>query len=171
ADALVKEVEQRAQDRGPALSTGEVGGLRAAARAALDSIASVIEPIDAAAGSNRFDSPPEIGQTVFLAAFGAEGVVRGLSGKDVDVEVRGKRMRVPLSGLRRAKTDLGDRFSGTKTAKTDPRDRFGASRGLTKSGGSAGGPTRELVLIGATVDDALDRLEKFLDDAVLNDER
>jgi DNA mismatch repair protein MutS2 len=31
--------------------------------------------------------------------------------------------------------------------------------------------TREIVLIGSTVDDALGRIEKFLDDALLNDER
>ena len=164
ADALVKEVEQRAHDRGPSLSTGEVGSLRAEARAALESIASVIEPGDDAATSDRFDSPPAIGQTVLLAAFGAEGIVRGLSGNDVDVEVRGKRMRVPLSGLRRS----GGGQSGSATKPSAIRS--GGSRGQSKSGGAAG-PARELVLIGATVDDALDRLEKFLDDAVLNDER
>jgi DNA mismatch repair protein MutS2 len=163
ADALVKEVEQRAHDRGPALSTGEVGGLRAEARAALESIASVIEPADAGLVSDRFDSPPDVGQTVILAAFGAEGIVRGFSGKDVDVEVRGKRMRVPLSGLRREGSAAA---ASTKSSVI----RSGPSRGQTKAG-AVSGPARELVLIGATVDDALDRLEKFLDDALLNDER
>jgi DNA mismatch repair protein MutS2 len=33
------------------------------------------------------------------------------------------------------------------------------------------GPTRDLVLIGATVDEAIARAEKFLDDALLADER
>ena len=33
------------------------------------------------------------------------------------------------------------------------------------------GPTREIVLIGSTVDDAVARAEKFLDDALLADER
>ena len=164
ADALVKDVEQRAHGSGPALSTGEVGGLRAEARAALESIASVIEPGDAGAASDRFDSPPAIGQTVLLAAFGADGIVRGVTGKDVDVEVRGKRMRVPLSGLRRTNRQAE---SGSKVSSS----RSGLSRGQIKPGVTAAGPTRELVLIGVTVDDALDRLEKFLDDAIVNDER
>ena len=33
------------------------------------------------------------------------------------------------------------------------------------------GPTREIVLIGSTVEDAVTRAEKFLDDALLADER
>lgn len=165
ADALVKEVEQRAHDRGPALSTGEVGGLRAEARAALESIASVIEPGDISTASDRFEAPPEIGLTVLLAAFGAEGIVRGVTGKDVDVEVRGKRMRVPLSGLRRTGSHAEPRSGGNPGSK-DP-----GLRRVSKPGGVSGGPTKELVLIGATVDDALDRLEKFLDDALLNDDR
>ena len=33
------------------------------------------------------------------------------------------------------------------------------------------GPTRDLVLIGTTVDEAIARAEKFLDDALLADER
>lgn len=32
-------------------------------------------------------------------------------------------------------------------------------------------PTREIVLIGSTVDDAVSRVEKFLDEALLNDSR
>ena len=73
-------------------------------------------------------------------------------------------MRVPLSGLRRS--GGGPRGSDAKSSSS----RSGPSRGQSKAG-PVGGPARELVLIGATVDDALDRLEKFLDDAVLNDER
>jgi DNA mismatch repair protein MutS2 len=159
-------VEQRVQERSPALSTGEVGSLRAEARAALESIASVIDTADQPAESGRFQVPPALGETVLLAAFGAEGIVRGMAGTDVDVEVRGKRMRVPLAGLRKA----GGRAAASAEKRTAVGRGTGAKPGAA-SGGPAGGPTREIVLIGSTVDDAVARVEKFLDDAVLADER
>src|SRR4029079_1120184 len=98
----------------------------------------------------------------WLAAFGTEGIVRGTSGKDVDVEVRGKRMRVPLAGLKNMK--------GMRDVKTPQRPATLAG-GSKRAGAALSGPARELVLIGSTVDDALARLEKFVDDALLNDER
>ena len=48
-----------------------------------------------------FDEPPAAGEAVFVATFGASGIVRGVSGQHVDVDVRGKRMRVKLADLRR----------------------------------------------------------------------
>ncbi len=161
AEALAETAQQRAQGRGPVLTTGEVGSIRAEARAALGEIESSIDSVPAA-DEPGFDVPPAPGQRVWLAAFGTDGIVRGASGKDVDVEVRGKRMRVPLSGLKDVK--------GMKDVKasTRPATVAGASK---RSAAALSGPAREIVLIGSTVDDALTRLEKFLDDALLNDER
>jgi DNA mismatch repair protein MutS2 len=165
ADALVEQAGQRAHGRPPVLSTGDVGALRAEARAALGEIESEIVAGNPAAASDTFDEPPVIGQTVLVAAFGAEAIVRGTGGKDIDVEVRGKRMRVPLSGLRKT--------GGAPVASVLRRAPAGGTRPGAQAGGTAGlsAPTRDLVLIGSTVDEAVARAEKFLDDALLADER
>jgi DNA mismatch repair protein MutS2 len=166
ADALADQAEKRAHGRATVLSTGEVGTLRAEARAALGAIESTIDSSASSTEAAGFDQPPAIGETVLLASFGAEGIVRGFSGADVDVEVRGKRMRVPLAGLRKA----GSRPPAS-SGKTTPVGRATGAKLGTASGGLATVPTREIVLVGSTVDAAVDRVEKFLDDALLNDDR
>jgi DNA mismatch repair protein MutS2 len=161
AEALAETAEKRAQTRGPLLSTGEVGSLRAEARTALGEIESSIATSPASDDTSGFTEAPAPGQKVWVTTFGAEGIARGGHGKDVDVEVRGKRMRVPLSALRAP----GAVFSAKPGPKEKgPSPSFSKGRPLTSA-------TRELVLIGSTVDDALGRIEKFLDDALLNDER
>jgi len=121
ADALAGEAEKRAKQRTPVLNTGEVGDLRAQAREALGHIESTVLDASAPAADDAgFDGPPEPGQRVFVVSFGTEGIVRGSSGKYVDVEIRGKRMRVPLSGVR----------PGSDRGQT--RVRPGSDRGQTR---------------------------------------
>ena len=99
ADALGERVDGRGA--APRLSTGDVGSLRADARAALGTIAERLDATDAPnAEPDRLEEPPNIGQTVFVSTFGTEGIVRGTSGQDIDVEIRGKRLRVKLDSLR-----------------------------------------------------------------------
>jgi len=164
AEALSDQAESRAKNRAPVLSTGEVGSLRAEARAALGEIESTLGTAPATEAA-PLDAPPAVGATVWLVAFGAEGIVRGVSGNDVDVEVRGKRMRVKVSAIRKA---------GSQPAVSNQKSAAGRNLGAksgTASGGLGLGVTKELVLIGSTIDDATARVEKFLDDALLADER
>ncbi len=167
AEALAETAERRATTRAPVLSTGEVGDLRTEARAALGAIGAVIEgsaPADDDA--LRFTSPPDMGQAVYVASFGADGVVRGVAGHRIDVEIRGKRMRVRLDDLRRR----GPKDEGSSE---DKRARSSNQAARPKPGGVdvTSRAAAELVLIGATVDDAIDRAEKFLDTALLGEER
>ena len=167
AEALAETAERRATTRAPVLSTGEVGDLRTEARAALGAIGAVIEgsaPADDDA--LRFTSPPDMGQAVYVASFGADGVVRGVAGHRIDVEIRGKRMRVRLDDLRRR----GPKDEGSRE---DKRARSSNQAARPKPGGVdvTSRAAAELVLIGATVDDAIDRAEKFLDTALLGEER
>ena len=168
-DAVVTRLKTKADalvERAPALSTGDLGGLRAEARAALGEIESTVIASASAPESGEFDTPPAAGDRVIVAAFGAEAIVSAELGKDVDVEVRGKRMRVPMSGLRKiGRGDPSPARSGSGS-RGNMRPAAGSS-----SSGLMTGPTREIVLIGSTVDDALTRAEKFLDDALLADER
>ena len=162
AGSLVRHADSRAR---PALSTGEIGGLRAQARTALDAVADRLDvPSPEPSGdAGPLDAPPDVGQSVLVASFGAAGVVRGVAGKHVDVEVRGKRMRVALKDLRR---HVGGEPGGAQE-KTQSR-RAAVSAPARPSTLEA---ARELMVIGATVDDGIDRVDRFLDDALLSDER
>lgn len=158
ADVLRRQAEQRAAS-GAALSTGEVGGLGAEARAALGALSGTLD--GGAPPELALEAPPAVGDTVFVASLNAEGIVRQVSDKQVEVEVRGKRLRTRPSDLRRpaaARVDERNRRRGTPAAvRLDAPLREG--------------PTHDLVLIGSTVDEAIDRAAKFLDDALLADER
>jgi DNA mismatch repair protein MutS2 len=147
----------------PAVSTGDVGQLRAEARTALGAIGEPIDVGGSDGGPAALERPPAIGDSVYVATFGAEGIVRGVSGAKIDVDVRGKRMRVSLTDLR-AKSN-GEPASGGRKSST----RGGVSVDVASR--SSGGPAAELMVIGNTVDEALGRAEKFLDAALLNDER
>jgi DNA mismatch repair protein MutS2 len=162
AETLEEQAARRAAARGPVLTTGEVGGLRREARAALGAVADMVgsagmpEPAE-----TLLSDPPSVGQTVFVSSVRSEAIVRGVSGAHVEVEVRGKRIRTALSDLRQAGANRRPATSDVRTPSrrvhvdTVPRD---------------GMASRELVVVGCTVDEAIDRAEKFLDAALLADE-
>jgi DNA mismatch repair protein MutS2 len=162
AQALASAVE--APSSRPRLSTGDVGTLRSDARTALGAIADRLRDSATPGTSDmQFEELPAAGEAVFVATVGASGVVREASGKHVDVDVRGKRMRVRLADLRRPDTHA------TEPVKSRPIARGGAITAAMAAADARA--NRELVVIGSTVDQALDRAEKFLDDALLSDER
>ncbi len=161
ADAMGDRQQARLASRAPVLSTGDVGALRADARAAVTAVGEAITGAPEAKAEPRLDEPPALGQKVFIASFGTEGIVRGVAGERIDVEVRGKRMRVALSDLR-LRGDAGAEGS------TDRAPRHTSVSAPSRSSSAA---TRELVVIGSTVDEAITRAEKFLDDALLADEK
>jgi DNA mismatch repair protein MutS2 len=162
ADALADRGQARAASHQPVLSTGEVGALRSEARAALGAVGDALGTEPSSDADHALAAPPAIGQTVFVAPFAAEGIVRGLSGDRVDVDVRGKRMRVALK-------DLRARSAGDAARAATSRTR--GSSAVTAPARATSAATRELVVIGSTVDEAITRAEKFLDDALLADER
>src|SRR5262249_26272285 len=93
------------------VTTRDIGSLRSEARAALDSGG---DPLVASGGEpppdQMFESAPDVGDTVYVATFGSDGLVRSVSGKQIEVDVRGKRMRVGLKDLRKRGT--GNREQG-----------------------------------------------------------
>ena len=155
AGALVKGAR-------PSLSTGDIGGLRSEARQALETVAGSIEGSSSeAAGAEPLAEAPDVGDVIHVASFGTDGIVRAVSGKQIEVEIRGKRMRVGLKDLR-SRGAAERRSSGAE--RPQPR----SSEASTLRGSVA---SRDLVLVGSTIDDAVDRAEKFLDQALLADER
>ena len=145
--------------RAAGLSTGEVGEARAHARAALDAIAT--QTTDRGADLGPPAEPEELalqrvapGSRVSVGALGLEGVVIDVHGKHAEVDVRGKRLRASLRDLR-------------PLAAPPPAAAVRVNVDLQPRQGSLS----ELNVIGATVEEALDKVEKFLDQSLVSDVR
>jgi DNA mismatch repair protein MutS2 len=90
---------------------------------------------------------------VVVGALGLEGVVLEQHGKGVDVEVRGKRLRVPLRDLQLVSAPA---VAPVVRVNVDLQPRESS--------------LSELNVIGCTVDEALARTEKFLDSSTVTDQ-
>jgi DNA mismatch repair protein MutS2 len=167
ADALAEQAEKSATGRAQAVTTGQMGDLKRDARVALDSVAGVLGDAQETGGEEPLSEPPDPGDRVFVPAFQAEGVVRSVSGKHVEVDVRGMRTRVAVRDLRRPPVHEGRHELRTRGAS----DSRAAGRVRVSAAPRDAAAARELVVVGSTVDQAIDRAEKFLDDALLADER
>ncbi len=160
-DALVTDASRGAR----LVTTGDTGAARADARAALDAIGERVRrgepaspsPQPAAASPGQPSRAAAVGDRVLVGAFGLEGIVKGVSGREAEVDVRGKRLRTRLDELR----VVGGAAPAQKPAQVrvnvelQPRE----------------GSLTELNVIGCNVDEALSRAERFLDEALLGELR
>ena len=89
-----------------------------------------------------------------VGALGLEGVVVELRGKHAEVDVNGKRLRAALRDLR---------VTGTAA----PSHRVNVNIDLQPREGSLS----EVNVIGCTVDEAIARVEKFLDESTVSDQQ
>jgi DNA mismatch repair protein MutS2 len=146
------------------IPTGATGGARADARAALDAIEDRLHR-SAAGPGGAVAAPPApadqsrpavAGDRVVVGSLGLEGQVRSVSGRDAEVEIRGKRLRARLTDLR-VIAGTGGPPAATVRVNVDLQPREGLRS--------------ELNLVGSTVDDALVRAEKFLDDASITEQK
>lgn len=160
-------LEKQQQKRIAAIPTGVTGDLRVAARTALDAIADRVREgstpgappglaADAAPGSGPAGEA-KVGDRVEVGLLRLQGVVQALSGRDAEVDVNGKRMRVKLGELRKV---------GGAAAPATPSVRV-----TLASRGEAAGTKTDLNVIGCTVDEAIDRADKFLDEAAMQELR
>jgi DNA mismatch repair protein MutS2 len=95
---------------------------------------------------------------VLVGALQVEGVVLSLSERDAEVDVRGKRLRARLDELTVIGSTAGSSAHASQVrvnVEMQPRE----------------GISTEVNLIGCNVDDALTRMEKFLDDAVVSEQK
>ena len=157
--SLEREAAGRIDHRKPALSTGDRGSLRAEAQAAIESVARAMEMPAPAPPPSPAAPPPdiEVGAWVTVATLGVDGAVQSLHGHDAEVEVNGKRLRVPLAALRAA--------SGRRAAPRRPRSQVAIHVE------EPAGALEELNVIGCRVDEALSRVEKHLDHALMSETR
>ena len=152
--------EQAARQAAAGPSTGDTGRIRGEARAAVDALIEKYRhdqtpatPVDAAPAR-----AVAVGDRVVLGPLGLEGVVVNVHDREAEVDVRGKRFRAHANELR---------LLGGSPPKPPPAPvRVNVQLQPREGAGSS-----ELLLVGNTVDQALDRLEKFLDETLLSDQR
>ena len=152
--------EQAARGAAVTPSTGDTGRLRSDARTAIDALVDKYRkpessPPAADAAPTR---APVVGDRVSIGSLGFEGIVASVHDRDAEVEVRGKRFRAHVGDLR---------VIGGAPQRAEP----GAVRVSVQLQPREGTVSSELLLVGQTVDQALDRLDKFLDEILLSEQR
>jgi DNA mismatch repair protein MutS2 len=160
----VELTQQAARRTAATLSTGEAGSARADARAALER---VVGRLKTGTESGRTatqvptpesQGPIEPGARVTVGALGLEGVVIEVHGKHAEIDMKGKRLRAPLRDLRaigRAGQSEGTPAQVRVNVDLQPRE----------------GALSEVNVIGCTVDEAIARVEKFLDESTVSDQQ
>jgi DNA mismatch repair protein MutS2 len=153
AEAMAEKASLRA-----AVNTGETGSARAEARAEIDRIVKDLRhpaPEMVNSGSDpSFTMQPEIGSKVTVGGLGLEGIVASIDGNRAEIDVRGKRITAKLKELRV--------ISGA-AQQAPPKVRVNVDLKPRE------GLLSELNVIGMTVDQAIDRVSRFLDDTLVTD--
>jgi DNA mismatch repair protein MutS2 len=154
-DEMVGDIRRRAEDSlrglGPAPRARFEAGLERAksgARARLE--AEALGKPEVAAPEAPPEAALEVGSRVRVVSLGVEGVVLGQAGRQVEVAV----------GRMKAQRPVGDLEVIGGAPKLPENVRF-------ESASREAGASSELRVIGCTRDEALERLDKFLDDAFL----
>jgi DNA mismatch repair protein MutS2 len=172
SNALIEKASRRVA--GVAIHTGETGAARAEARAAIERIAEALRnPSSPGEGAGpgssatdgrtghagTADAVPTIGARVAVGGLGLEGTVVAISGSHVEVDVRGKRMRAKVKDLR-------------VVGPPSPKTPAGQSRvRVTVDLKPREGLLSEINVIGCTVEEAVDRVSRFLDGTMVTDLR
>jgi DNA mismatch repair protein MutS2 len=157
---LAAEAARRGRTGEPGISTGETGAPRAGARAALQAVEDKFREEESAPAAARVDAAPSrpaaVGDRVTVGGLGLEGTVIALTDRDAEVDVRGKRLRVSVGELR-----IAEGKGPSSPARVDVRVNLQPREPMST----------DLNVIGCTVDEALSRVEKFLDEAVMAEQR
>jgi DNA mismatch repair protein MutS2 len=153
--ALKAKTDAMAQQARQAVTTGETGAARGDARAEVDAVVQrLLEPPDpievptAAAGPEAL-----VGDRVIVAGLGLEAVVTAIHEGSAELDVRGKRLRANVRDLRVVGGARPATAQVSVRVELQPRDAS----------------PDDLNVIGCTVDEALARAERFLDQSLLGD--
>ncbi|HWI17068.1 MAG TPA: endonuclease MutS2 [Vicinamibacterales bacterium] len=154
ADAIAEKASLRA-----VVNTGETGAARAAARAEIDRIVEDLRHPASKTPKSGSDSEigetPQVGSKVTVGGLGLEGVVVSLDGNRAEIDVRGKRIHAKVKELRVISGPPSQQAPSKVRVNVDLQPREGM--------------LSELNVIGMTVDQAIDRVTKFLDDTLVTD--
>jgi len=171
-DQVIVEMKTRAdvlleRARTAGVTTGDAGALRAETLSAVTRIAAQIrgagEPdaipeAAAPAPSTEAAGPVEVGARVAVPGFGMEGTVVSIHGNQAEIDVRGKRLRAKVRELR---------VIASPSRSAPPSSAVRVNVALREREGLLS----EINVIGCTVDDAIDRVSRFLDDSMVTDLR
>jgi DNA mismatch repair protein MutS2 len=132
------------------------------------------------------------GAKVVVGALGLEGIVESVHDRHVEVQVRGKRLRASLDEVRAIAPAPGSRIVSSSPGSSSPSSTAAASQvagAAAESRSSKGqggnrprvtvnvmadapeGGGHDLNVIGCTVPEAIERADKFLDQALLTEMR
>ncbi len=166
-DGVIAKLKQKTQALADeaarrTVNTGASGAARLEARDAVEAVVNrILEPesgASSAIASARAAGPVTVGARVAVGALGLEGVVTSLHDDSAEVDVRGKRMRARVRDLRLLAA-AGPAAAAAPRVKVhvdlQPRDSMAS----------------ELNVIGCSVDEAISRAERFLDESLLGDQR
>jgi len=139
------------------ITTGDTGSMRADARNAVDTIVRQhTEPSASPSGQQAEGAAPSVGDRVVLGGLGLEGIVTAVHDGTAELDVRGKRMRASLRDLR---VVSGAKPAGPPAVRVhvelQPHDAA----------------VSDLNVVGCTVDEAISKAERFLDESLLTDHR
>jgi DNA mismatch repair protein MutS2 len=156
SEALAEKASLRA-----AINTGESGAARAEARSQIDRIVEDLrhpgtKGSDPESRSGE-GSDPAVGAKVSVG-MGLEGILVSIDGNQAEIDVRGKRMRAKVKDLRvigSAPSEKSKSAPAKVRVNIDLKPREGS--------------LSELNVIGLTVDEAVDRVSRFLDDTLVTD--
>jgi DNA mismatch repair protein MutS2 len=152
SDALAEKASLRAP-----INTGETGSARSEARAEIDRIVGDLRhPSKDAENEPKGSLPQEalVGSKVTIGGLGLEGIVIAIDGNRAEIDVRGKRIQAKVKELRVISGPSQQAPSKVRVnADLKPRE----------------GMLSELNVIGMTVDQAVDRVSRFLDDTLVTD--
>src|SRR6185503_8446565 len=141
------------------VSTGETGTVRSDARAAVDAVASRVLSGEAEDNpQSAMATAVAVGDRVIVGGLGLEATVTALHDGTAELDVRGKRMRASVRDLRVVAPASSQAATPAKirvNVELQPRD----------------GAPSDLNVIGCTVDEAIVRAERFLDESLLTDQR
>jgi DNA mismatch repair protein MutS2 len=154
SEVLVEKASLRA-----AVNTGESGAARAEAKARIDRIVEDLRH-PAAAGSEAPAATaiaPVVGAKVTVGGLGIEGTIVSIDGNRAEIDVRGKRLQARVKELR---------VVGAPSASPAPAP---AKVRVSVDLKPREGMLSELNVIGLTVDEAVDRVARFLDDTLVTD--
>jgi DNA mismatch repair protein MutS2 len=160
SDALLEQAVIRGRAAG--ISTGDTGSVRAEAREAIENIvARLKDPAQAVTTAAPIE--PVVGARVAIGGLGLEGTIVAIQGNQAEIDVRGKKLRAPLKGLQvLAAAAAGGPKSGS-TGVQPSRVRVNVDLQPRD------GLLSEVNVIGSTVDQAIDRLARFLDETLVTD--
>ena len=151
ADSLAREAASR-----HVVSTGATGTARSDARAAIDAVVQrALEPAGPptpAPEPGQAAARAAVGDRVIFGALGLEAVVTAVHDNLADLDVRGKRMRANLNDLRVVGAPTAAKIR--VNVDLQPRETIAI----------------DLNVIGCSVDEALAKAERFLDESLLNDQ-